>query len=237
MFGSRRAVCRRGRTPPCASLPPKAVEVGSVGINSYLALVCGLNIRDLNRITLDEQLALLNAVSNQMSVTAVQDKGSYLVRTGLEPVEVVAKILDALRSRCPSIKGVGVASPSVVKNALDELTSKLQRLYEGNFSHTDFGLSLADGKWRAGLAFPIFPQTCPDFKLSDHRTKNAMFFGLTKGAALVAKREVKNIHWGSVVNDPVERILKRQGGLAINLTSRSANIIRELVKQSETRRV
>jgi hypothetical protein len=60
-----------------------------------------------------------------------------------------------------------------------------------------------------------------------------MFFGFAKGAALVAKREVKNVHWGSTVNDPVERILKRHAGLAIKLTSRSANILRELVKQSE----
>ncbi len=206
-------------------------------MNSYIVLVCGLNIRALNRITLNDQLALLNSVPDRMLVTAVEDKGSYLVRTDFGPAEVLGRILDALRSRCPAIKGAGLVEPSTVKSALNELSVKLEREHDGRFSASDFGLVFTDGKWRAGLAFPIYPQPLPDFALSGHRTKNAMFFALASGTALVAKRETKNVHWGSTVNDPVERLLKKYTGVAVQLTSRSANILRRLVEQNETRSV
>jgi hypothetical protein len=127
----------------------------------YIALICGLNIRALNRITLDDQLVLLNSAPNEMSVTAVEDKGSYLVRTDLGPAEVVAKILDVLRSRCPAIKGAGAVAPSVVKNALYELTSKLQRQYDGIFRPAILALPSLMGSGVLGLPFLYFLRLSP----------------------------------------------------------------------------
>lgn len=58
-------------------------------VNKYVVLVCGLNIRDQNRITLDEQRFALDVVANELEARPVGDKGSYAVASGHEGHRVV----------------------------------------------------------------------------------------------------------------------------------------------------
>ena len=50
-------------------------------MNTFIILVCGINIRAHNRITLADQLRLLQASPELMSINHAGDKGSYLVTT------------------------------------------------------------------------------------------------------------------------------------------------------------
>ena len=72
-------------------------------MDRYVVLVCGLNIRNHNRITVDEQRAALNAVADELAVTrVVGDKGSYLLTSDHAGPHVVDVVLRALVTHRPS---------------------------------------------------------------------------------------------------------------------------------------
>ncbi len=122
-----------------------------------------------------------------------------------------------------------MASPAVVANALAELARDLASKYAGDFDARDHGIKLGEDIWRAGLALPLFPMELPATRSLFHKTKNAMVFGWTPGGVLVAKREVQGVHWGTTVTDPAWRLMRREEKVVVELTSRSANILRDLV--------
>ena len=181
-------------------------------MNKHVVLVCGLNIRDQNRITMDEQRLALAAVADELEARLVGDKGSYLVTSQHEGGRVVDLVLGALVARRPDLKipGAAVASPSVVADALADLAMVLASKYGGDFNAKDNGVKLGEDIWRAGLALPLFPMELPATRSIFHETKNAMIFGWTPGGILVAKREAKDVHWGTTVTDPAWRLLRRQ---------------------------
>ncbi len=160
------------------------------------------------------------------------DKGSYLVTTPHGPANALDLVLAALRGHCPKISGAAVADPTEVGAALRELSKILASKYGPDFRNDDFGIKLAGVPWRAGLALPLGHVTAPMTHMPSHETKNTLVFGWSSGAALVAKREAKNVHWGSVVNRPVQALIKRTTGMEVDLTSRSANIMRALVERA-----
>jgi len=198
--------------------------------NKYIVLVCGLNIRNHNRISLDEQQLALRAVADELDAQPVRDKGSYLIVSHHERTQIANLIVGALQRyrHDLEIPGVAVASPAVVGQALDELAMALGLTYANNFDAKNHGIKLNGDTWRAGLALPLYLVDLPTTRSLFHQTKNAMIFGWTDGAILVAKREAKNVHWGTSVTDPASRLLQRQEGIEADLTSRSANILREL---------
>jgi hypothetical protein len=76
---------------------------------------------------------------------------------------------------------------------------------------------------------PLFPVELAATRSLFQETKNAMIFGWTPRGILVAKREAPNVHWGTTVTGPAWRLLRRQESVLMELTSRSANVLRELV--------
>ena len=200
-------------------------------MNKHVVLVCGINIRDQNRISIDEQRLALGAVADELAARMVGDKGSYLVTSLHEGRRVVELVLGALAAHRPDLKipGAAVASPTVVADALAELAAVLASKYCGDFDAKDHGIKLGADIWRAGLAFPLFPMELPATRSIYHKTKNAMIYGWTPGGLLVAKREAKDVHWGKAVTDPAWRLLRRQEKVVVELTSRSANVLRDLV--------
>ena len=199
------------------------------GVNTFIVLICGLNIRAQNRLSLTEQLRLLRDEPDLTSVHHKGDKGSYCVTTAQDAAQTVRIILTVLRKRCPSISSAALSHPTVIGRALEALEKKLAERYGDNFDLQDFGLTIEGEHWRAGLAVPVYPATLPPTELPFYKTKNALILGASNGAALVAKREAPNVHWGTAVTDPCERLIKRITGCTLKLTSRSANIMRELL--------
>jgi hypothetical protein len=63
-----------------------------------------------------------------------------------------------------------------------------------------------------------------------HKTKNAMVFGWTPGGVLVARGEAPGVHWGTTVTEPAWRLMRRQEKVVVELTSRSANVLRDLIR-------
>jgi hypothetical protein len=119
-------------------------------------------------------------------------------------------------------------------DALSTLSELLGSRYEGNFDASDYGIRIGEDTWRAGMAVPLYPQMVPPQRRLEHSTRNALVFGWMPGGVLVAKRQARNIHWGTTVNDPAQRLIRREHGLDLDFTSRSANILGELVRLSET---
>jgi hypothetical protein len=198
-------------------------------MNTFIILVCGINIRAHNRITLSDQLRRLRACPELMSVNHAGDKGSYLITTKDDAPRTVQTILCALRKQCSTISGAAVCQPSEIRSALKALTETLSNRYAQYFRKDDFGLKIEGEKWRAGLAVPLYPMKLLQVVLPFHKTKNAMIFGAMDGAVLVAKREARNVHWGTSVTDPSERQIKRTSNYSVSLTSRSANVMNELL--------
>lgn len=118
---------------------------------------------------------------------------------------------------------------AVEADALGELARLLAAQYPGDFDARDHGIKVGSDIWRAGLALPLFPTKLPAARSMFHKTKNAMVFGWTPGGVLVAKREARGVHWGTTVNDPAWRLMRRQEQVVVELTSRSANVLRDLV--------
>jgi hypothetical protein len=116
------------------------------------------------------------------------------------------------------------------RNALAAVRAELDA-----FAGFDCGIKRDDGLWRAGLALPLYPMQLPQARSVLHETRNALIFGWAHGSVLVAKRETKNVHWGTAVTDPAWRLIKRETRVALELTSRSANILRKLVTISHPR--
>jgi len=201
-------------------------------MNTFIILVCGINIRAHNRITLSDQLRLLRASPELMSINHVGDKGSYLVITNDDDPRTVETVLCALGKQCSTISGAAVCQPSEIQSALKALTELLSDRYAPYFSKDDFGLKIEGEKWRAGLAAPLYPTKLPRVVLPFHKTKNALILGTTDGVVLVAKREARNVHWGTSVTDPSERQIKRISNCSVTLTSRSANIMNDLLTYS-----
>ena len=101
--------------------------------------------------------------------------------------------------------------------------------YGNQFTQQDHGISLGEDVWRAGLALPLFPSQVPRERAIFHKIKNAIVFGWTSGCVLVAKREAKNVHWGRTVTGPASSQMRLHDGVVVELTSRSANVLRGLV--------
>ena len=200
-------------------------------MNRYVVLVCGLNIRNQNRITMDEQRLALRALGNELEARMVGDKGSYLVASRHECGRVVDLVLSALAANRPDLKipVAAVASPTVVADALAELARVLSSKYGEDFDAKDHSIKLGQDIWRAGLALPLFPMALSATRSIFHNTKNAMVFGWEPGGILVAKREAEGVHWGTTVTDPARRLVRRQEKVVVELTSRSANVLRNLV--------
>jgi len=201
-------------------------------MNTFIILVSGLNIRAHNRITLSDQLRLLKACPELLRVNHARDKGSYLVTTTDDTFKAVQTVLSALQTQCSTVTEAAVCQPSEIRSALQTLTEILSDRYAQHFSKEDFGLDLLDlegENWRAGLAVPIYPHKIPRVHLPFHKTKNALILGATDAAVLLAKREARNVHWGTTVTDPSVRQIKGTSNTSVRLTSRSANIMNELL--------
>lgn len=201
-------------------------------MNLYVLLVCGLNIRDQNRISLEEQRLALGAIPNELElIRVVGDKGSYLVASRHPAGRVGDLVLNALLTRRADLKipGAAVTSPNVVADGLAALAKILVARYGKCFTQQDHGIKLDEDTWRAGLALPLFPSELPPDRAIFHKIKNAIVFGWTNGCVLVAKREAKNVHWGKTVTGPASSQMRRYDSVVVELTSRSANILRDLV--------
>lgn len=200
--------------------------------DEHVVLICGLNIRNQNRITLAEQKVALGALANEVQLTrVVGDKGSYLIASRHPGSRVVDLVLGGLRARRPDLKisGAAITSPSVVGTALAALASSVVARYGNKFTQQDHGIKLEDDTWRAGLGLPLFPSQMPADRAVFHKIKNAIVFGWTSGCVLLAKREAKNVHWGRTVNGPASSQMRLHDGVVIEFTSRSANVLRDLV--------
>ena len=201
-------------------------------MNRYVVLVCGLNIRDQNRISLEEQRLALEVAASELELArVVEDKGSYLVASHHPTNHVGHIVLSALLAHRPDLKipGVAVISPNVVADALAALTKTLSARYDNNFTQQNYGIKLGEDIWRAGLALPLFPSEHLPDRTIFHKIKNAIIFGWISGCALVAKRQAKNVHWGKTVTGPASSQIRRYDRVVIDFTSRSANILRDLV--------
>jgi hypothetical protein len=191
-----------------------------------------LNIRDQNRITLPQQRLALEAVATEVQLARVAgDKGSYLVASRHPDDHVVDLVLGALRAQRPDLKisGAAIASPSVVATALAALTRVLAARYGKQFTEQDHGISIGEDMWRGGLGLPLFPSQVPNDRAILHQIKNAIVFGWTSGCVLLAKRHAKNVHWGRTVNAPASSQMRLHDGVVDEFTSRSANVLRDLV--------
>lgn len=145
---------------------------------------------------------------------------------------MVDLVVNALQTYRPDLKipGAAVASPAAVEQALAELATLLGTEGFGKaFAAEDHGISLSGNTWRAGLALPLSPVCFTAVRSLFHQIKNAMILGWGHGSIRVARREAKNVHWGTTVTDPARRLLRRHEGVVMELTSRSANVLRELV--------
>jgi hypothetical protein len=80
--------------------------------------------------------------------------------------------------------------------------------------------------WSRDAAFP--GELPPARSLFLERT-NVKIFGWTPGGVLVAKREAPNVHWGTTVTRPASRLLRVEEGAFLEFSSRSANVIRDLL--------
>lgn len=201
-------------------------------MEQYIVLVVGLNIRNQNRISLAEQRHAFAAITNDVELLRiVRDKGSYLVASHHPAAQVGALILSALLARKPNLKipGAAIASPTVLAKGLAALANTLLTRYGDDFTMRDHGIKIGDDRWRAGLALPVFPSELPTDRVIFHKLKNAIVFGWTLGSVLVAKREAKNVHWGKTVTGPASSQTRLHGGSRIEFTSRSANVLRDLV--------
>jgi hypothetical protein len=205
-------------------------------MNRYIVLVCGLNIRSQNRITLRQQQEALEELGSEVLARPVEDKGSYVVSSPHAASTVCELVLEALRRKVPAleIQGAAVAAPAALGAALSKLCGLLASRYGQDFEPRDHGIKIGKDTWRAGLAVPLYPDALPPPRTLEHETKNALIFGWMPGAVLVAKRQAPGIHWGTVVNDPARRLTRREHLLDLELTSRSANILKELVHRSES---
>jgi len=200
-------------------------------MDRYVVLACGLNIRDQNRITLEEQRLALGTIAKELElIRVVGDKGSYLVASRHPAGQVGSLVLSALLARRADLKipGAAVASPTVVVNALADLARTLLARYGNGFTLRDHGIKLGEDTWGAGLALPLFPSEVPPDRAIFHKIKNAIVFGWTFGCVLVAKREAKNVHWGESVTGPASSQMRLHDRVILELTSRSANILRDL---------
>lgn len=131
-------------------------------MSTFVILVSGLNIRAHNRIILSEQLRLLKACPELLSVNHAGDKGSYLVTTRDDDFKVVQTILSALRTQCSTVTEAAVCQPSEIRSALQTLTEVLSDRHAQHFSKDDFALKLEGENWRAGLVVPAYPHTMPE---------------------------------------------------------------------------
>ena len=93
----------------------------------------------------------------------------------------------------------------------------------------DHGLTLDEDLWRVGLAISLFPEKLPAKQAAFHSTKNAMIFGWTPGGILVAKHEATDVHGGTTVTDPTWQLLWRHTRVVVELMSRSAKVLRDVV--------
>lgn len=201
-------------------------------MNEYVVLVCGLNIRKHNRISKPDQIAALNTMTDKLTMVRVEgDKGSYLITSDQSVSDIAATVLSALVAYRPDLEipGAAVVLPTVVCSALAALTGILTSKYGQAFNPKDYGVMLDGTLWRAGLALPLFPGEIPMRRSVGDKLTNAIVLGWTNGCVLVVKREAKNVHWGTTVTDPASRRLKRLDGVLVDLTSRSGNVLRELV--------
>lgn len=167
--------------------------------NKRVVLICGLNIRDQNRITLAEQRLALETVAKEAQLArVVGDKGSYLIASHHPDGRVVDLVLGALLARRPDLKipGAAIASSRVVAATLAALASTLAATYGNQFTQQDHGICFGGDVWRAGLCLPLSPSQVPADRAILHKIKNAIVFGWTSGCVLVAKRQAKNVHWG-----------------------------------------
>ena len=195
-------------------------------------LICGLNIRDQNRITVAEQRLALETVAKEAQLArVVGDKGSYLIASHHPDGRVVDLVLGALLARRPDLKilGAAIASSRVVAAALAALASTLAARHGSQFTQQDHGICLGEDVWRAGLCLPLFPSQLPADRAVFHKIKNAIVFGWTFGCVLVAKREAKNVHWGRTVNGPASSQVRLHDAVIVEFTSRSANVLKDLV--------
>lgn len=145
----------------------------------YVVLVCGLNIRDHNRITMVEQQLAHGAVKNDLSAKLVGDKGSYLITTQHQGQHVVDLVANALQTSRPDLEipGAAVASPAAVEQALAEMATALATKYGKAFIAEDYGVGLNGNTRRAGLALPLSPVCFTAVRSLFHQIKNAMIFG------------------------------------------------------------
>lgn len=198
----------------------------------HIILVVGLNIRDQNRINLEEQQLALASIANDVELLrVVRDKGSYLVASRHTAGKVIALVLNALLAHKPDLKipGAALVSPTILTNALSLLTSTLLTRYGNNFTLRDHGIKIGIDTWRAGLAIPVFPSRVSPDRAIFHKVKNAIVYGWVHSAVLVAKREAKNVHWGNTVTRPASSQIRLHDGVRVEFTSRSANVLRDLV--------
>lgn len=200
-------------------------------MNQYVVLALGLNIRSQNRITMEEQRQALKTVAGDLEARLAGDKGSYLVTSRHDRGRVLDLVLGALRAYRPdlNIRGAAVMASSLIEDSLAELVTTLISRYGGDFDVQNYGIKLGSDTWRAGLATPLFLAELPSACSTFQKQKNAMIFGWTPGGVLIAKREAPNLHWGTTVTGPASRLLRREAAVVLEFSSRSANILRQLV--------
>lgn len=200
-------------------------------MHKYVVLILGLNIRAQNRITMEEQRQALKTVADDLEARLVGDKGSYLVTSRHDRERVLELVLGALRRYRSdlNIRGASVVAPGLVEDSLAELNRVLTSRYGADFDGQEHGLKLGADTWRAGLATPLFPGEMPPARSTFVEKTNVKIFGWTQGGVLVAKREAPNVHWGTAVTDPASRLVRREESVALEFSSRSANVLRDLV--------
>ena len=201
-------------------------------MNQYVVLVLGVNIRAQNRITMEEQREALRTVASDLDARLVGNKGSYFVTSRHNAERVRDLILNALTAYRPdlNLRGASVVTPALVETALAELAKVLTARYGSDCDLQNHGIKLGTDTWRAGLAVPLFPGEIPPARLLlQEKWKNVKIFGWTPAGVLVAKREAPNVHWGTTVTGPVARLLRSEENAILEFSSRSANILRDLL--------
>ena len=156
---------------------------------------------------------------------------------GTAPARVAAHtqnpslVSSALLARKPDLKipGAALVSPTVLAKALAALASTLLTRHGDDFTVRDHCIKIGGDTWRAGLALPVFPSRVPTDRAIFQKLKNAIVFAWTHGSVLVAKREVKNVHWGKTVTGSASSQMRLHDGVRVEFTSRAANVLRDLV--------